>query len=320
MDKVMTICSIAICLLFFILLITYICFRIVFFVSRKPVKNPDEYPIPDGKIYEPHRDTMVNWMKEARKLPYQEFTITSFDGLKLYGRYYEYQKGAPMELMFHGYRGSAERDLCGGIQRCFAIGRNVLIVDQRTSCKSEGSIITFGIHESKDCLAWIDFAIQHFGKDVKIILTGISMGASTVIMAAGHPLPENVVGVLADCGFSSARAIIIKCIKQMHLPVALVYPFVKLGATIFGHFNLEAYSPIEAIKKCRVPVILFHGENDDYVPCEMSRMNYEACNAPKKLVTIPGAGHGLSYIIDPKRYLEELSEFFTKNGVPTEIV
>mgnify|MGYP006356952321 FL=1 len=49
---------------------------------------------------------------ETRNTPYEEFCIKSFDGLSLYGKYYHYEDGAPIEIMFHGYRGSAERDLC----------------------------------------------------------------------------------------------------------------------------------------------------------------------------------------------------------------
>lgn len=307
-------------ILLLVFITSYICFRMAFYASRKEVKNAEEYPIPDGKIYEPYRDVMVGWMKEARKLHFEEFDITSFDGLNLHAKYYEYAPNATMEIMFHGYRGSAERDLCGGIQRCFALGRNVLLVDQRTSDGSDGNVISFGINESRDCLAWIDFAIKHFGPDVKIILTGISMGASTVIMAAGNDLPENVVGVLADCGYNSPRDIIKKVIRQMHLPADLLYPFVKLGAKIFGKFDLEETSPEEAIKNCKVPIILFHGDADDFVPCEMSKLNYDACTSPKRLVTIPGAGHGLGYMLDPEGYLKAVAEFFSENGVPTEIV
>lgn len=307
-------------ILLFVLITSYICFRMAFYVSRKEDENAEEYPIPDGEIYEPYRDIMIGWMKETRKLCFEEFNITSFDGLNLHAKYYEYKPGATMEIMFHGYRGSAERDLCGGIQRCFSLGRNVLLVDQRTSAGSDGTVISFGINESKDCLAWIDFAIEHFGPDVKIILTGISMGASTVIMASGNDLPANVVGVLADCGYNSPRDIIKKVIRQMHLPADLLYPFVKLGAKIFGKFDLEEISPEEAIKNCKVPIILFHGESDDYVPCEMSKLNYDACTSPKQLITIPGAGHGLGYMLDPERYLNAVAIFFTENGVPTEVI
>lgn len=291
-----------------ILTISYICFRMAFFVNRK--KEIKGFTLPDGDIYKPHGDTMRGWAQEVENMPYEQFFITSFDGLKLSGKYYEYSKDAPIELMFHGYRGSAERDLCGGVQRCFKLGRNALLVDQRGIGSSEGNVITFGINERKDCLKWVDFMIEHFGPRVKIIICGISMGASTVLMASGEKLPPNVIGVLADCGYNSAKDIIKSVIDKMGLPKNLAYPFVKLGARVYGHFNLEETTPEEALKKCKIPVIFFHGDTDDFVPCEMSEKNYDACVSKKKLVKIKGAGHGLSYIIDPDLYLNSLKEFF----------
>lgn len=296
------------------LLIAYVCYRMAFYApNRKTIalSDPDapiEYP--EGDIYVPFRASMEKWARETRALPHEEVQITSFDGLPLYGKYYECAPGAPIELMFHGYRGNAERDLSGGVQRCFKLGHSALIVDQRCSGRSGGHVITFGVYESRDCLAWIDFMLQHFGPDVKIILTGISMGASTVMIAAGEPLPSNVIGVLADCGYTSASEIIQEVIAQMKLPVKLSYPFVYLGARIFGHFDPEETSPVEALKHSTVPVIFFHGEADDFVPCQMSRVNHQVCASRKELVTVPGAGHGLSYPMAPQLYLQAVKDFF----------
>ncbi len=293
------------------LIIAYICFKMAFFEpDRKPNTDENHIEMPEGEIYEQFREKIEKWTFETRKLPHEEFCITSFDGLKLYGKFYEFEKGAPMEIMFHGYRGCAERDLSGGVQRCFKLGRSALIVEQRASGKSEGNVITFGVNEHRDCLAWTDFAVNQFGKDVKIILTGISMGAATVLMAAGKELPENVIGVLADCGYSSAKEIIKIVIKQMKLPPNLAYPFVKLGARIYGHFNIDATPPIEAVKNAKVPIIYYHGEADDFVPCYMSRQNFEATASKKMLVTVENAGHGLSYPVDPPKYLNSLKDFF----------
>lgn len=292
------------------LLISYICFRMAFFVPKKEIIGPEDYPIPEGRIYEPYREQMVAWMKEVRRLPHREFTITSHDGLTLFGKYYQCDPAAPVELMFHGYRGNADRDLCGGVQRAFSLGHNALIVDQRAACHSDGNVISFGYNESKDCLRWVDKAIAEFGPDVKLILTGISMGASTVLMAAGNELPENVVAVLADCGFTSAKEIIQKVIKQLRLPPKLAYPFVRLGAILFGGFDPNKADATAALKNCKVPVIFAHGDADDFVPCNMSQANYDACPTQKALVITPGAGHGLCYLADPEGYLAQLKEFF----------
>lgn len=293
------------------LLISFICFYRVFCLPKPKPLGEDEYPIPDGEIYEVFREEMVAWIKMTRAMPRQRIRITSFDGTPLCGTYYECKEGAPLEILFHGYQGSAERDLSGGVERCFALGRNALIVDQRGSGDSGSRITTFGIRERKDCLAWVDYACKRFGKDVEIILTGISMGGATVLMASGEPLPDNVVCVLSDCGYSSPKAIICKVIRDMHLPAGLVYPFVKLGACIFGGFDLEEASPIEAVKRSHTPTILIHGDHDDFVPCDMSRELYEACAAKKSFVTIPGAGHGLAYPVDREKYLAALRDFET---------
>lgn len=295
-------------------LIAFICFYRVFYSPRRKPLGEDQYEIPQGAIYEPHREEMVAWIKQTRSMPREDMEITSFDGLTLRGKYYEYRAGAPVEILFHGYQGNAERDLSGGVERCFSLGRNALVVNQRACGDSDGHVITFGIRERRDCLAWVDHVIARFGKDVKIILTGISMGAATVMMAAGETLPPNVVCILADCGYSSAREIIKKIIREMHLPADLLYPFVKLGAKLYGHFDLEETSPIEAVAKSKTPIIFIHGDTDDFVPCDMSRALYEACASPKNLTPIQGAGHGLAYPVNKQAYLTALAEFEKKCG------
>ena len=295
-----------------ILAASFVCFYIAFYVPEKNKHPKEEFELPEGKIYKPYGDAMVGWMKEVRALPHEDMQITAYDGAALVGTYYEYSPGAPIELMFHGYRGTAERDLCGGVQRCFKLGRNALLVDQRAARRSDGHVITFGVREHKDCLRWVEYMVERFGPDVRIILCGISMGATTVLMAAGEPLPDNVIGVLADCGFSSGREIICKVVRQLGLPAGPLYPLIRLGGMLYGGFDIERSDAVAALKKCRLPVIFFHGTADDYVPWEMSQKNYDACPAEKELICIPGAGHGLSYLVDPPGYLKALREFGEK--------
>lgn len=297
-----------------VLLIALICFLRVFYSpSRKPM-GEDNFPLPSGACYEPFHDAMVEWIKTARNTPHEHMSITSTDGLTLNARYYECRAGAIVELLFHGYRGSGERDISAAIERCFALGRNALIVDQRASGTSDGHVITFGIREADDCRCWVDHAIRRFGKDVRIVLSGVSMGAATVMMAAGEQLPENVVCVLADCGYSSPREIICKVIRDMKLPPRLLYPFIRLGARLYGGFDPEENSPLEALARATVPVILIHGDTDDFVPHEMSERLHAVCASRKKLVTIHGAGHGIAYPVDKQRYLDALSDFQRECG------
>lgn len=296
------------------ILASLLCFLLVFYSPARKVLKDDEYDLPAGEIYEAHRESMIGWIRMTRSLPCQEVSITSFDGLTLRGRYYECQPGAPVELLFHGYRGNAERDLSGGVARCFALGRNALLIDQRASGRSDGHVITFGIRERRDCLDWVDFARKYFGHDVKLILTGISMGAATVMMASCEPLPKNVVCILADCGFTSPREIIQKVIRDIHLPPKFLYFFIRLGAILFGRFDPDSASALDAVTRCQAPLILIHGEADAFVPCYMSRRLYEACSSRKKFLAVPGAGHGLAYPVNPEEYLKALADFQQECG------
>lgn len=300
-------------LIVLVLLASYICFRLAFYSDRKKQTIPElgDVVLPDGEIYEEFREDITRWSLALPGLEPRDVEITSFDGLKLRGRYFEKEKGAPIELLMHGYRGESLRDLSGGVFRCFALGRNVMLVDHRASGRSEGKVISFGVNESRDCADWVRFIVENIDDKADIFIGGVSMGASTVLLATARDLHPNVVGVLADCGYSSAKRIIKKVIAEMKLPADICYPFVKLGARIFGHFDLEEISPEEAMTKCTLPVIFLHGDGDQFVPFEMSVESYNACASEhKKLVNIDGAGHGLAFPAAQERYVKEVRDFF----------
>ena len=158
-------------ILSFVISVTLVCYHRMFHSKPRVPLKEDEYAIPDGEIYQVFREDMIRWTQMIRAYPYREYSIKSFDGLTLRAKYFELEQGAPIELMFHGYRGNAERDLSGGVERCFRLGHSALLIDHRGSGYSDGSILTFGILEKRDCRAWIDFAIREFGEDAKLILT-----------------------------------------------------------------------------------------------------------------------------------------------------
>ena len=295
-----------------LLLISAICFLKIFYSPKRRPRAEDDFDLPDGKEYEALYSQMIEWTKQSRATPHRKVSIKTFDGLTLRGRYYEISPDAPIEIMMHGYQGNIERDLSGGIFRAMNIGHNVLIYDHRGSGNSDGRVITFGINESKDCRRWIDFVLKEINPDARIILSGVSMGGATAMITAGfEDLPENVVGIVADCGYTSAKDIIKKVMRDMKLPPDLLYPFVQLGARLFGRFNIDEFSPIEQVKKAKMPIIFVHGDEDDFVPIEMSEKNYEACGSKvKKFLVIKGAAHGLAYPVAREEYLKELKEFF----------
>ncbi|MBE6731211.1 MAG: alpha/beta hydrolase [Ruminococcaceae bacterium] len=293
--------------LFFGSLIAYL---MAFYQTGKQ-KNK-ELSLPNSEQYKEAAGPMNEMVQELLKEPFEEIYIESFDGLKLYGRYYHRKDGAPLQIMFHGYRAKAERDFCGGSKFSRERDYNAIIVDQRAHGKSGGHTIAFGLKERYDVLSWVNYANRRFGTDTKILLYGLSMGSATVIMASGLNLPKNVVGIVADCPYSSPVDIIKKVIKDMCLPPMVLYPFVFLGALIFGRLNLKETTCEKEVKKSRIPILIFHGEDDRFVPNEMSAVIHEANKEMVERHSFPDAGHGISFIKDPVRYKKALTEFWER--------
>lgn len=301
-----------------ILLISLYTYHVAFY-SPKDKRNTLDEPI-EGEQYEAVSEHIFRIGHIMERIPCEAVTITSFDGCKLYGRYYHVRDGAPLEILFHGYRSCAFRDCSGGHALSRKMGFNALVVDQRAHGNSDGTTICFGIKEHRDCLCWIQYANERFGTKTPIILSGLSMGAATVLMAAGLELPENVTCIMADSPYSTPSAIIEKVCADLHYPVALCRPFIHLGAWLYGRFHLNSCTAKEAVARSKVPILLIHGEDDRLVPCSMSS-EIAACSASRVVVqTFPGAGHGLSYMTDPLRYEKVVYDFLqTIPGVAGEI-
>ena len=292
-----------------VLLAALYCYLRVFYSPKRKPLGDGEFEIPFGNEYQAISDRIKAWVTDARTLPHEDVEIKSRDGLTLRGRYYEKEKGAPIEILMHGYRGNGERDMSGGIARAFALGRNALVIDHRASGRSDGHTITFGILERHDCVDWANFVAEKFDTGTPIIITGISMGGATVAMMSADPeLPDSVRCALCDCPYSSAREIIMKVIADMRLPPRLVYPFVRLGAIIYGKFDPDETSPIEAVKNARIPITYIHGAADTFVPCEMSERLHAATKTESTLLLVEGADHGLAFPTDQEGYLKFLDE------------
>lgn len=289
-----------------VLSLSWICYRMAFYVSAKDRKKENAVPL--GSQFIRHSDRMKELQEAFLRLPFEPVQIVSDDGVNLFGRYYHVRDGAPIQLQMHGYRGGAIRDFCGGNLLSRQMGHNALVIDQRAHGSSGGRTICFGIRERLDCLAWSRYLAERF-PDAPIFLVGVSMGASTVLMASELALPESVVGIIADCPYNAPRDIIAKTCRDMGLPARLVWPFIDLGMRLYGGCRLSQITAAEAVKHAKAPILLLHGEEDRLVPCQMSRQIAQCCGTDCRLELFPDAGHGLSCLEDPDRYKAVVSCF-----------
>lgn len=243
----------------------------------------------------------------------EDVWIKSFDGLKLHGTLIKNGDGKKLLIEAHGYRSYPEHDFIASLPYFYEKGLSLLFIDQRAHAKSEGEYITFGVHERLDLCDWVDFALKKLGEDVEIVLHGISMGASTVLMASELDLPENVKGLIADSGYTSPYDIFVRVLDNTyHAKPFPILNVADLMARSKANFGFKDASALAAMAKNTRPVLFVHGEDDDFVPIEMTMANYDACTADKSFVYVKGALHACGYLIDRESCERELDAFLAK--------
>ena len=242
----------------------------------------------------------------------KEVYIHSYDGVKLAGHWHPHPQAERVILAMHGWRSSWSDDF-GVIADFWYSNRcSVLYAEQRGQNNSGGACMGFGLLERFDCREWVNWLCGQNAGDLPIYLAGVSMGAATVLMAAGSALPGNVCGIIADCGFTSPEAIW-KHVARNNLH--LFYGVRKLAVNEICKKRLQIgageYSTLEALKQCQIPVLFIHGTDDHFVPVEMTYENYKVCSGPKRLFIVPGADHGMSYVVDQAGYQATMVDFWS---------
>lgn len=237
-------------------------------------------------------------------------TARSSDGEKLVGHWYECTNPKRVIIAMHGWRSSWMSDFSAIAPFWHDNDCNVLFAEQRGQNNSGGVYMSFGLMERYDCLAWIDWVNENY-PDMPIYLGGISMGASTVLMAAGFELPENVKGIIADCGFTSPVDIWRHVVeKNLGMSYRLRKGAIQRMCRQKLQIDADGYSAVEAMENCDVPVLFIHGTDDHFVPIDMTYKNYKACRAPKRIFVVPGADHGMSYYMNREGYEAAVKEFW----------
>ena len=243
--------------------------------------------------------------------PHERVCITAHDGKKLVGHWFERPGAQRVILAVHGWRSAWYRDF-GASQDFYRDEHcHVLYIDQRGQGESEGDYIGFGMLERLDLPDWVAWINARCGDALPIYLAGISMGATTVLLASELDYPPNVKGVMADCGFTSADAIWKHVADDnLHVPYILLRRISALLCRRRLGCWPAALTTTQALSRTKLPLLLVHGEADAFVPFSMMRENYEACTTPKRMLLVPGAAHGLSYVADREAYENAVREFW----------
>ena len=257
-------------------------------------------------------DPSIREKEQALKdIPMEQIAIRSRDGYVLRARWYPAEGAKRTVLLAHGWHSRWNLDFSASSPFLHDHNCNLLLIDQRCHGESGGDLISYGIEERYDVLAWLDW-LEATHPGTPIYLCGISMGAATVLMTAELPVAHRVTGIIADCGYSTPDEIVSLTLKKtLGKLTSPTMAAVNLNCKLRGGFTLKKASPIEAMaRNTDIPCIFFHGDADDFVPVRMSLENYYACRAPKELYVVHGAGHGLSFVVDPEGYQRRILDFF----------
>lgn len=263
---------------------------------------------PYGKYY----DSIVaahHWLLEHKA---QDIYIKSDDGLTLHGLWIPARNPRGTVLLAHGYRSTMLVDFGVAFDFYYSRGMNLLIPEQRAHGQSQGRFITFGVKESADMCKWLKFHNEHHSQ-YPVVLHGLSMGASTVLYLANKDIPQNVKGIIADCGFTSPKDILSSVFTRVtHLPATPSIWVTEFLARSFAGFSLSQCDTRITLADSRLPVIMVHGTQDNFVPCKMTEEGFASCKGDKKLLLVDGADHGVSFLVAPERYAQLVSEFLNR--------
>ncbi|MDO5572520.1 MAG: alpha/beta hydrolase [bacterium] len=275
------------------------------FAFIKPKKLEDM-----SKDMEPFREEIQRTRAWLDEQPLEEIGIKSIDGLHLNGYYLPVEDAARTVVCVNGFRGNGKKDFVLLSKYLHEHQCNVLLVDQRGCGLSDGEMC-YGIMGRYDCISWLDYLTDRLGEDMPLYLHGGSMGAATVMMASELNLPSAMKGVIADCGYTTPWKEMKHAAKQLfHIPSFPMIYLLDVALMARQGFSLKDVSATEAVKHSKVPILFIHGDEDTFVPTEMSRTNYNACTAPKHLEIFEGAAHCMSYMTDTERYQRALQRFF----------
>ncbi len=242
----------------------------------------------------------------------EKLSLTSHDGVKLSARLIFPEGDVKAALiMFHGYRSEPTHDFGPLAYDLLQMGVMLLIPDQRAHGGSEGRHITFGVKERHDAVLWTEMLAERY-PDVNMALFGVSMGATTVLTASELNLPHNVKAIIADCGYTTPTEICEKVLSHdLHLPKFPLFPVSRLAVRLFAGYDFGEVSAVSAVKNTSLPCLIFHGEEDGFVPYEMGETIRDAAGEKCTFVSVPKAGHGEAYLYAPEQYVDTIRRFLS---------
>jgi len=241
----------------------------------------------------------------------EEVYFPSRDGLRLHGLYLAGRPHSPTLLLCHGYYRSLAEPFWLGCE-LNRLGYHVFLIDFRGCGLSGGRFTTVGYREAGDVLGAVDYLQRRLGP-ARLGVLGISMGAVAVLRAA--PGCPAIAAVVADSAYADLEDTIRhKMGEILRLPVLMVlgWASIRIGEWLSGG-NVAAVRAVDAVACLSPrPLLLIHGERDDYLPPDNAQRLFQAAGEPKELWLALGSGHAMARLDHGREYVERVHAFFQR--------
>jgi len=275
-----------------------------FFLAKIPMTGRRQTLEEARAWQEEHYD--LSWYDPLEKTDY---TVKSRDGYILHAQFLKNPGDTDRYILIsHGYTDNR----FGALKYAYMyleLGFNVIVYDLRGHGLNEPAICTYSIRESQDLLAMIQDSRERFRNMAILGIHGESLGAATSVAVLKEKPPVDFV--VADCGFSDIVPVLKGAMKGMHLPGFLVY-LVSVCARIRYGYSFREMRPIESLRENHIPILFIHGAEDSFILPEHSERMKAATKGYAELHLIPGAGHAMSVLTDPKKYQAIVRGFLTE--------
>ena len=245
-------------------------------------------------------------VKELMNVPSEDLYVTSYDNLKLHAYFYKNTDSNEYVVYFHGFRRTARRSFAGRALELIRMNKNVILVDERAHGLSEGHKMTYGKKEQRDVLTWVNFIQDKFGKDVKITLIGISMGA-TAILGVSDKIDEKIK-IIADSPYMSTKDVVKRALIGKKMNPKLGYLLIAIASIIYCHNSIKL-NVLENIHSSKNKILIIYGTADSLVPLSVIEAVFFNNKDHVKLEIFDGVGHGIAYNRATEQYRKTLLDF-----------
>ena len=218
-------------------------------------------------------------------------------------------------IFVHGFRGDYSREVFAKMRagEIVDMGYRSMIISYRNDKglpKDPSGIFQYGTTEWQDIDAAINKALEFTDN---VVLFGTSGGGGPISSWLENVGDENKVkGIIYE-------APVINFWKSVEVNGAARYPWVP--KQLFGYFKIvteirygvdfQKMDFTEAVINSDIPVLLFHGDDDEWVPVEMSDLIAESRVSNLTYIRYENVGHVTSWNADPDNYIYQLKTFLT---------